>query len=183
MVNLNVLSHRYATEPTNEIFSEVGRIGAERDFWIAVLKAQQELGVDIPEEDVAKFEAARDAIDLVAIEAIERRTKHDVKAKIEAFVAAAGAAEALQEGGDGGWGVDLGDVVEVADVDAELHGRGADDGGVGAAGEPLLGQTAILPAHRAVVHEDLNTPTGGRMGDAFGLGPALDEDESLLAPC
>jgi len=98
MANLNILSHRYATEPINEIFSEVGKIGAERDFWIAVLKAQRKLGVDIPEEDVAKFEAARDTIDLAEIEAIERRTKHDVKAKIEAFVAAAGAAEHIHKG-------------------------------------------------------------------------------------
>ena len=98
MVNANVLSHRYATEPINEIFSETGRIRAERDLWIAVLKAQRELGVDVPEEDVAKFQAARDSIDVAAIEAIERRTKHDVKAKIEAYVTAAGAAEHIHKG-------------------------------------------------------------------------------------
>ena len=98
MVNVNVLSHRYATEPINEIFSETGRIRAERDLWIAVLKAQRELGVDVPEEDVAKFQAARDSIDVAAIEAIERRTKHDVKAKIEAYVTAAGAAEHIHKG-------------------------------------------------------------------------------------
>jgi hypothetical protein len=41
--------------------------------------------------------------------------------------AAPGAAHALQEAGDGRGGVDLQDVVEVADVDAELEGAGGDD--------------------------------------------------------
>ncbi len=98
MTNPNVLSQRYATEPMNHIFSETGRIGAERDLWIAVLKTQQELGVNVPKEDVEKFEAARNTIDLKEIESIERRTKHDVKAKIEAFVKAAGAAEHIHKG-------------------------------------------------------------------------------------
>jgi len=98
MPNYNVLSERYATPAINTIFSEVGKAIAERELWIAVMKVQRELGVPIPESDIAKYEAARDKIDLDVIRTIERCTKHDVKAKIEAFVQAAGAAEHIHKG-------------------------------------------------------------------------------------
>ena len=98
MANLNILSERYATHAINEIFSERGKAIAERALWIAVMKAQRELGVDIPAEDIAKYEAAKNDVDLDLIKAIERKTKHDVKAKIEAFVRAAGAAEHIHKG-------------------------------------------------------------------------------------
>ena len=98
MPNDNILSKRYATRAMNDIFSERGKTLAERELWIAVMKAQRELGVPIPAEEIAKYEAAKESIDLDAIEAIERKTKHDVKAKIEAFVQAAGAAEHIHGG-------------------------------------------------------------------------------------
>jgi adenylosuccinate lyase len=98
MPNDNILSKRYATPAMNDIFSDRGKALAERELWIAVMKAQRELGVDIPAEEIARYEAAKDSVDLEAIEAIERRTKHDVKAKIEAFVQAAGAAEHIHKG-------------------------------------------------------------------------------------
>lgn len=98
MPNENVLSRRYATAAMNEIFSERGKTIAERELWIAVMKAQRDFGVDIPSDEIAKYEAAKESVDLEAIEAIERRTKHDVKAKIEAFVEAAGAAEHIHKG-------------------------------------------------------------------------------------
>lgn len=98
MPNENVLSKRYATAAMNEIFSEHGKTIAERELWIQVMKAQSDLGVDISSEDIAKYEKAKEDVDLSAIEAIERRTKHDVKAKIEAFVQAAGAAEHIHKG-------------------------------------------------------------------------------------
>lgn len=98
MPNENILSKRYATPAMNEIFSERGKTVAERELWIEVMKAQRELGVAIPSEEIAKYEAAKTSVDLDAIAAIERRTKHDVKAKIEAFVLAAGAAEHIHKG-------------------------------------------------------------------------------------
>ncbi|MBS3144125.1 adenylosuccinate lyase [Candidatus Woesearchaeota archaeon] len=98
MVNTNVLSRRYATEPINVIFSEQGTIIAERDLWIAVMKAQRELGVDISAETIAKFEAAKHSIDLARILEIEKKTRHDVKARIQAFVEAAQAPEQIHLG-------------------------------------------------------------------------------------
>jgi len=109
MANENVLSKRYATKEINDIFSEEGRILAEREFWIAVMKAQKELGLNIPAEQIIKFEEAKANIDLDLIIRIEQKTKHDVKAKIEAFIIAANGEEYLH------WGLtsrDLTDNVE-----------------------------------------------------------------------
>ena len=98
MVNPNVLSQRYATEPINAIFSEEGKTLMERELWIAVMKAQKELGIDIPGEDIEKFERSKDDIRLGLIEEIEKRTRHDVKAKIEAFVKISRAGEYIHKG-------------------------------------------------------------------------------------
>jgi adenylosuccinate lyase len=86
----NVLAERYATKPIKRIFSKRSHLLAEREFWIAVMKAQKELGLDISGEDIAKYEAAKGDIDIDRINEIERRTRHDLKAKIEAFNEVAG---------------------------------------------------------------------------------------------
>ncbi|MBD3209921.1 adenylosuccinate lyase [Candidatus Micrarchaeota archaeon] len=98
MANPNILSERYATKEINAIFSEEGKIIAERELWIAVMKAQRQLGADIPAADIAKYERAVRKIDLQRITQIESKTKHDVKARIEAFVEAAGAKEHIHKG-------------------------------------------------------------------------------------
>ena len=97
-MNPNVLSQRYATSEMNQIFSEKGNIRQERLFWISVLKTQRSLGLAIPIEAVHAYEEAVDNIDLGLIEEIERKTKHDVKAKIEAFCQAAGGYEYVHLG-------------------------------------------------------------------------------------
>jgi adenylosuccinate lyase len=89
MANPNVLSERYATEQMNQIFSPTKRMVLERELWIAVAKAQRKLGVKIPAEAIAKYELAKGQIDLGRIRSIERRTKHDVAARIAAFNKAA----------------------------------------------------------------------------------------------
>jgi len=98
MGNPNILSERYVTPPLNDIFSERGKILAERNLWIVVMKAQRELGVDIPSEDIEMYEAAREDVNLELIREIERKRKHDVKAKIEAFVIVSGAGEHIHKG-------------------------------------------------------------------------------------
>ena len=52
--------------------------------------------------------------------------------------------------------VHLDHLVQVPDVDAQLHRRGADDGRVLPARELLLRQRPVRPAHRAVVDEHLH---------------------------
>ncbi len=98
MANDNILSQRYATAAINSIFSEEGKIIAERELWITVMKAQRELGVDIPADAITRFEAVKNTVDLARIREIEQRTKHDVKARIQAFVETAQAPEVLHLG-------------------------------------------------------------------------------------
>lgn len=86
----NVLADRYASKALRNIWSAEGRILLEREFWIAVMKAQRELGLDIPEEAIAAYESVKDQINLDSINARERITRHDVKARIEEFCDLAG---------------------------------------------------------------------------------------------
>jgi len=81
----NVLAERYAAAQIRDIWSPEGRIILERDFWIAVMKAQQNLGLDIPAEAIAAYESVKDQVNLAAIDERERITRHDVKARIEEF--------------------------------------------------------------------------------------------------
>jgi len=81
----NVLAERYASVAIKSIWSQYGRVALERDFWIAVMKAQRDLGVPIPAEAIKDYEKVKDQIDLVAIAKRERITLHDVKARIEEF--------------------------------------------------------------------------------------------------
>ncbi len=81
----NVLAERYASRGMKEIWSQHGRVALERDFWIAVMKAQRDLGVPIPAEAIKDYERVRSQIDLAAIDKRERVTLHDVKARIEEF--------------------------------------------------------------------------------------------------
>lgn len=91
---MNVLADRYASPEMREIWSPEKKIVAERELWIAVLKAQAELGVDFggddPEKVIAAYEKVAEQVDLDSIMARERVTKHDVKARIEEFCELAG---------------------------------------------------------------------------------------------
>ena len=69
----------------NGIWSAEGRIVLEREYWIAVMKAQRDLGLGIADEAIAAYEAVKDQVDAASIMARERVTRHDVKARIEEF--------------------------------------------------------------------------------------------------
>ena len=86
----NVLAERYASPALQAIWSAEGRIVLEREFWIAVMKAQRDLGLDIPAEAIAAYEAVKDQVDPASIMAREKITRHDVKARIEEFNGLAG---------------------------------------------------------------------------------------------
>ncbi|OYO23484.1 adenylosuccinate lyase [Enemella dayhoffiae] len=90
----NVLATRYASGAMREIWSPENKIIAERKLWLAVLRAQQELGVDFGGDSadavIAAYEKVIDQVDLASIADRERVTRHDVKARIEEFNALAG---------------------------------------------------------------------------------------------
>ncbi len=81
----NVLAERYATTAMTSIWSPEGKIRLEREFWIAVMKAQQDLGLPIPAEAITAYEKAVDHVDTARIAARERITRHDVKARLDEF--------------------------------------------------------------------------------------------------
>ncbi|HEX5861282.1 MAG TPA: adenylosuccinate lyase [Nocardioides sp.] len=90
----NVLATRYAGDDLVRLWSPEHKIVLERRLWIAVLRAQRDLGVEVPDgvieayEDVAALQEK--GVDLESIAARERVTRHDVKARIEEFSALAG---------------------------------------------------------------------------------------------
>ena len=86
----DVLAARYASEPMVELWSPERKVRLERELWVAVMAAQRDLGVDIPAEAIDDYRAVIDTVDLSSIEARERVTRHDVKARIEEFSALAG---------------------------------------------------------------------------------------------
>src|SRR3954462_3391713 len=86
----NVLANRYAAEDLVRVWSPEHKVVLERRLWIAVLAAQRDLGVDVPDGVVEAYEAVVDQVDLASIAARERVTRHDVKARIEEFCALAG---------------------------------------------------------------------------------------------
>ncbi len=86
----NVLAGRYASGAMKSIWSAEGRIVLEREFWIAVMKAQKDLGLDIPQEAIDAYESVKGQVDIESINNRERITRHDVKARIEEFCDLAG---------------------------------------------------------------------------------------------
>src|SRR6266571_1520849 len=86
----DVLAARYASTPMATIWSPEHKIVLERELWIAVLRAQRDLGVDVPSGAVEAYERVAEQVDLESIAARERVTRHDVKARIEEFAALAG---------------------------------------------------------------------------------------------
>ncbi len=86
----NVLASRYASPEMVELWSATTKIVLERRLWIAVLRAQKELGVDVPDGVIESYEAVVDTVDLDSIAERERISRHDVKSRIDEFAALAG---------------------------------------------------------------------------------------------
>jgi adenylosuccinate lyase len=86
----DVLAARYASAELVALWSPEAKVRAERRLWLAVLRAQRDLGTPVPDEVVAAYEAVLDQVDLAGIAAREKVTRHDVKARIEEFSSLAG---------------------------------------------------------------------------------------------
>ncbi|MFE9500384.1 adenylosuccinate lyase [Streptomyces collinus] len=81
----NVLADRYVSREVAALWSPEQKVKLERHLWLAVLKAQQDLGIAVPAGAIADYERVVDQVDLESIAARERVTRHDVKARIEEF--------------------------------------------------------------------------------------------------
>lgn len=86
----NVLANRYASPEMTAIWSPEDKIIMERKLWISVMKAQADLGVEVPVEAISAYEKVIENVDLASIASREKVTRHDVKARIEEFNALAG---------------------------------------------------------------------------------------------
>lgn len=86
----STLATRYASDAMCAIWAPEAKIVLERKLWVAVLKAQRELGLPIETAVISAYEKVIDSVDLRSIDERERTLRHDVKARIEEFNALAG---------------------------------------------------------------------------------------------
>ncbi|GGS97887.1 adenylosuccinate lyase [Streptomyces chromofuscus] len=81
----NVLAGRYASTELATLWSPEQKVKLERQLWLAVLRAQRDLGIEVPDAAIADYERVLDEVDLASIAEREKVTRHDVKARIEEF--------------------------------------------------------------------------------------------------
>ena len=74
----------------SRLWSPEQKVVQERRLWLAVLKAQQQLGLEISQEIIDAYAAVVEDVDLRSISAREEVSRHDVKARIDEFCALAG---------------------------------------------------------------------------------------------
>lgn len=72
------------------LWSPYAQVVQERKLWVAVLRAQTELGLPAPDGALEAYWANINRVDLESIRRRELVTRHDVKARIEEFNALAG---------------------------------------------------------------------------------------------
>jgi adenylosuccinate lyase len=89
-VIIDVLASRYASSAMRSIWSTDNKIVLERRLWLAVLKAQRDLGVPVTDGAIDAYKSVLENVDLAGIADRERVTRHDVKARIEEFNSLAG---------------------------------------------------------------------------------------------
>ena len=68
-----------------ELFSDKHNFTTWRRLWIALARAQKQLGMDISDQQLAQLEAHVDDIDYQAAGQYEREFRHDVVAHIHAY--------------------------------------------------------------------------------------------------
>lgn len=85
-----MLARRYASADLVRLWAPEHKVVLERRLWLAVLRAQADLGVPVAPGVIEDYERAAGTVDLESIAARERVTRHDVKARIEEFNALAG---------------------------------------------------------------------------------------------
>ena len=82
---LSPFSTRYASEEMQHVFSDNFKFRTWRRLWIALARAERELGLDITEEQIAQMEEHRDDINYDVAEARERLVRHDVMSHVYAY--------------------------------------------------------------------------------------------------
>ena len=81
----NPLAQRYASKAMNENWSPQKKFSTWRRLWLALARAEKELGLPITDEQLAEMEAHLDDIDFAVAEAREKEVRHDVMSHVYAF--------------------------------------------------------------------------------------------------
>ena len=79
------LGARYASPAMQTLWGETHRIALWRRLWLALMEAEKELGLAIPDAAIAELREHLDDADLAAAAAYERRFRHDVMAHVHAL--------------------------------------------------------------------------------------------------
>ena len=123
-VFVNPLAARYASRPMLELFSEDRKFGTWRRLWLALARAQRELGLPITESQIAEMESHLDDIDYETAERREREVRHDVMAHVHAFGRQCpGAAPIVHLGATSAFVVDNTDLVLLREALGIVRGR------------------------------------------------------------
>ena len=85
LVYMSPLSVRYASKEMKYIFSEEKKFTTWHRLWIALAKAEKELGLGITQEQIDEMEAAKDIVDFEVAEKREKEVRHDVMSHVYAY--------------------------------------------------------------------------------------------------
>ena len=82
---ISPLSTRYASAEMQFVFSENFKFRTWRRLWISLARAEQKLGLNISDEQIAELEAFKDDINYEVAEAREKVVRHDVMSHVYAY--------------------------------------------------------------------------------------------------
>lgn len=81
----NPLITRYTSREMSGVFSPDSKFSTWRRLWIALAEAEQELGLEITDEQIAELKAHADDINYDVAQAREKEVRHDVMAHVYAY--------------------------------------------------------------------------------------------------
>lgn len=84
-IYISPFSTRYASFDMQHVFSENFKFRTWRKLWIALAKAEKELGLNITDEQIAEMEAHKDDINYEEAEKREKQVRHDVMSHVYAY--------------------------------------------------------------------------------------------------
>ena len=144
---------RYTSAEMNQIFSDDRKFSTWRRLWVALAKAEQALGLDISDEQIAEMERYVDDINYNVANAREREVRHDVMAHVYAFgQQAKSAAGIIHLGATSCYVTDNTDILNLRDAINLVYGkllgviRLLRDFASAEKDSPILGSTHYQPA-------------------------------------
>ena len=152
------LSSRYASQFMLRQFSAEKRIETWRRLWVALARAEHQLGLPVTQAQVDELEANLLPIDFAAAAAKERETRHDVMAHIYAYgLNCPNAKGIIHLGATSCYVTDNADLVLYRDALKYLRGqlamviRNLSEFALSYKGLPALGYTHYQPAQLVTV--------------------------------